>query len=39
MRIEHLMSKDEILELYLNRIYFGGGAYGVDAAARTYFSA
>ncbi len=37
MRIEHLMSKDEILELYLNRIYFGGGAYGVDAAARTYF--
>ena len=37
MRIEHLMSKDEILELYLNRIYFGGGAYGVDAASRTYF--
>jgi penicillin-binding protein 1A len=37
VRIEHLMSKDEILALYLNRIYFGGGAYGVDAAARTYF--
>jgi penicillin-binding protein 1A len=37
MRIEHLMSKDEVLELYLNRIYFGGGAYGVDAAAHTYF--
>ncbi len=37
MRIEHLMSKDEILDLYLNRIYFGGGAYGVDAASRTYF--
>ena len=36
-RIEGLMSKDEILELYLNRIYFGGGAYGVDAAARNYF--
>lgn len=37
MRIEQLMSKDEVLELYLNRIYFGGGAYGVDAAAHTYF--
>ncbi len=37
MRIEHLMSKDEVLALYLNRIYFGGGAYGVDAAAHTYF--
>lgn len=37
MRIEGLMSKDEILALYLNRIYFGGGAYGVDAASRTYF--
>jgi len=37
VRIEQLMSKDEILELYLNRIYFGGGAYGVDAAAHTYF--
>lgn len=36
-RIERLMSKDEILDLYLNRIYFGGGAYGVDAASRTYF--
>ncbi len=36
-RIEHLMSKDEILELYLNRIYFGGGAYGVEAASETYF--
>ena len=30
-------SKDEILELYLNRVYFGSGAYGVDAAARRYF--
>jgi penicillin-binding protein 1A len=37
LRIEHLMSKDEILELYLNRIYFGGGAFGVEAAAETYF--
>jgi len=35
LRIEHLLSKDEILELYLNRIYFGGGAYGVEAAAQT----
>ncbi len=30
-------SKDTILELYLNRVYFGGGAYGVDAAAHRYF--
>jgi len=37
LRIEHLMTKDEILELYLNRIYFGGGAYGVEAASETYF--
>jgi penicillin-binding protein 1A len=37
LRIEKLMKKDEILELYLNRIYFGGGAYGVEAASETYF--
>ncbi len=36
-RIEQIMSKDEILELYLNRTYFGEGAYGVEAAAQTYF--
>jgi penicillin-binding protein 1A len=36
-RIERLMSKTEILDLYLNRIYFGDGAYGVDAAAKAYF--
>jgi penicillin-binding protein 1A len=36
-RIERLMSKTEILDLYLNRIYFGDGAYGVDAAAEAYF--
>ena len=36
-RIEQIMSKDEILELYLNRTYFGEGAYGVEAAAETYF--
>ncbi len=36
-RIEQVMTKAEILDLYLNRIYFGEGAYGVEAAARTYF--
>jgi penicillin-binding protein 1A len=36
--IERRMSKDEILALYLNRIYFGAGAYGIEAAARTYFA-
>jgi penicillin-binding protein 1A len=36
-RIERHFSKAEILELYLNHIYFGGGAYGVQAAARYYF--
>jgi penicillin-binding protein 1A len=36
-RIEQQMSKDEVLELYLNRIFFGDNAYGVDAAAQTYF--
>jgi penicillin-binding protein 1A len=35
--IERNYTKDEILELYLNHIYFGGGAYGIDAAARNYF--
>jgi penicillin-binding protein 1A len=37
-RIDQLLSKDQILELYLNQIYFGSGAYGVEAAAQTYFS-
>ncbi|MBI1308737.1 MAG: PBP1A family penicillin-binding protein [Proteobacteria bacterium] len=37
-RIEHAFTKNEILELYLNRIYLGNGAYGVAAAAETYFS-
>ncbi len=36
-RIEQMMTKAEILDLYLNRIYFGEGAYGVEAAAQTYF--
>lgn len=35
--LEQRFSKDEILELYLNRVYFGGGTYGVEAAARRYF--
>jgi len=35
--IEGRYSKDKILEMYLNAIYFGGGAYGIEAAARTYF--
>jgi penicillin-binding protein 1A len=35
--LEHEFSKDQILELYLNRVYFGAGAFGVDAAARKYF--
>jgi penicillin-binding protein 1A len=37
LAIERKFSKDEILELYLNRVYFGGGAYGIDAASRTFF--
>ncbi len=35
--LEGHYSKDEILSLYLNRIYFGAGAYGVESAAQTYF--
>ena len=37
LEIERRYSKDRILEMYLNQIYFGHGAYGVEAAARTYF--
>jgi penicillin-binding protein 1A len=37
MEIERYYTKDEILERYLNLIYLGSGAYGVDAAAHTYF--
>ena len=36
-QLERDFSKDEILTLYLNRVYFGAGSYGVDAAARRYF--
>ena len=35
--LERKFSKNEILELYLNRVYFGSGAYGVEAAAQRYF--
>ncbi|MDN3721260.1 transglycosylase domain-containing protein [Roseibium salinum] len=35
--LEAEYSKDEILEMYLNRVYLGAGSYGVDAAARRYF--
>jgi penicillin-binding protein 1A len=35
--LEHLYTKDQILTGYLNRVYFGAGAYGIDAAAHTYF--
>ncbi|MDW7739916.1 MAG: PBP1A family penicillin-binding protein [Bacillota bacterium] len=37
IQLERNFTKDEILELYLNRVYFGNGAYGVEAAAQTYF--
>jgi penicillin-binding protein 1A len=36
--LEMSFSKDEILAIYLNRVYFGAGAYGIDAAARRYFN-
>ena len=37
LRIEQIYSKKEILQLYLNNVYYGSGAYGVQAASRTYF--
>ena len=37
LAMETKFSKDQILELYLNKVYFGGGAYGVDAASRKFF--
>src|SRR5574344_184059 len=37
IQMERRYSKNEILELYLNRIYFGGGTYGVNAASKYYF--
>jgi penicillin-binding protein 1A len=37
LMLERRFSKDRILELYLNRVYFGGGAYGIEAAVQRYF--
>ncbi|MES2159373.1 MAG: PBP1A family penicillin-binding protein [Pseudomonadota bacterium] len=37
MALERKFSKRQILELYLNKVYFGGGAYGIDAASRKFF--
>ncbi|MBI3330303.1 MAG: PBP1A family penicillin-binding protein [Nitrospinae bacterium] len=37
LRMERLLTKDEILEIYLNHTYYGHGAYGVEAAANVYF--
>ncbi len=38
MRIEQVLPKEKILEIYLNEIYLGNGAYGIGAAAQTYFN-
>ena len=38
LQLERKYSKEEILEKYLNTIYFGHAAYGIEAAARTYFN-
>lgn len=38
LEIEHKYSKKEILEMYINQIYFGQGAYGIQTAAKTYFN-
>lgn len=37
VQIEKTYTKNEILEMYLNQVYFGRGAYGIEAAARTYY--
>lgn len=38
LAMEQKMSKEQILELYLNQVYFGGGSYGIDAASRRFFN-
>ncbi|MET0240121.1 MAG: transglycosylase domain-containing protein, partial [Sphingobium sp.] len=38
LALERKFSKQQILELYLNKVYFGGGAYGIDAASRKFFN-
>lgn len=38
IQLERKYTKDEILEMYVNQIYFGHGAYGIEAAARTFFA-
>ncbi len=38
VELEHRFSKKEILALYMNRVYFGAGAYGIEAAAQRYFN-
>ncbi|WBO22601.1 transglycosylase domain-containing protein [Sphingomonas abietis] len=37
LALERKFSKDDILDLYLNKVYFGGGSYGIDAASRKFF--
>jgi penicillin-binding protein 1A len=38
LALERKFTKDQLLELYLNKAYFGGGAYGIDAASRRFFA-
>lgn len=38
VQLERTYTKDEILEMYVNQIYYGRGAYGIEAAARTFFA-
>lgn len=38
LAMERKFSKEQILELYLNKVYYGGGAYGIDAASRRFFA-
>ncbi|KQT35406.1 penicillin-binding protein [Sphingomonas sp. Leaf412] len=37
LALERKFTKDQVLELYLNKVYYGGGAYGIDAASRKFF--